>query len=222
MASGRGGAQVPRLADYAVRYVLVSAPVDRALSRALDSLPGLVRVSAPGGDALWRLEVPVTRVRLVGKDGAVTPVPSGPVGARVDVPPSEGGRRLVLSEAAAAGWKATLDGQPLLPGLHDGWAQAFEVRSTGGELVVRYEDAARTRWLLVQAAALLTVVVLALPGGARRPEDEEEQPPPSARRHARSEPEPVAGAPDRPRAPARAHAAADGGAHDLAGARSRS
>jgi GT2 family glycosyltransferase len=222
MASGRGGAQVPRLADYAVRYVLVSAPVDRALSRALDSLPGLVRVSAPGGDALWRLDVPVTRVRLVGKDGAVTPLPSGPVGARVDVPPSEGGRRLVLSEAAAAGWKATLDGQPLLPGLHDGWAQAFEVRSsTGGELVVRYEDAERTRWLLVQAVAVLTVVVLALPGGARRPEDEEEQPPASARRHARSESEPVAAAPDRPRAGARAHAATDGAAPDLAGARSR-
>jgi GT2 family glycosyltransferase len=194
MASGRGGAQVPRLADYAVRYVLVSAPVDRALSRALDSLPGLVRVSAPGGDALWRLDVPVTRLRFVSR-GASTPLPSGDVTARTVVPSSQGGRLLVLSEAADPNWRATLDGRPLPARPHQGWAQAFETRATAaGELVVRYEDGARARWLTIQAVALLVVVVLALPGGRRRPEDDEDQVAVAvpAGRHAQAESESLA------------------------------
>jgi hypothetical protein len=232
LASGRSGAQVARLADYAVRYVLVSSPVDHALSRALDSLPGLVRVSAPEGDALWRVEAPVSRARLIGRDGRVTPVPSGPLGARAEIPPSNGGRLLVLSEVAAREWRATLDGEPLPPRLHDGWAQAFDVRSTGGELVVWHAGEGRQRWLYVQTVALLIAVVLALPGGRRRPDDDEEPPPVPTRRHAH--PEPAAEPADRPavaagppRAVSAAGRLAQPGASaaeqpDLAGSRSRS
>ena len=43
------------------------------------------------------------------------------------------GRRLVLAERADTGWRATLDGKALEPAT-DGWAQAFDLPTEGGEL----------------------------------------------------------------------------------------
>lgn len=186
LVSSRGGAQVQRLADFAVRYVLVQAPVDEGLGRALDSVPGLARVSAPGGDGLWRLEAPIARLRMTGPKEPV-PVAAGVRGAGVDVPAVPGVTELRLSEPANANWVATLDGRPLAPFVHDGWEQAWVLPATGGTLKVAYDDPVRKMWIFSQASLLLVMIVLALPGGgASRPNDEEEPPLATvpARRHA--------------------------------------
>jgi hypothetical protein len=191
MASERGGAQVQPLAEYAVRYVLVTAPVDRSLARSLDALPGLVRESTtPAGAALWRLDQPVSRLRLSGKAGAVTPLPSGTVSASVRVSQGATGQ-LTFSEAVDGGWRATLDGRPLA-GNRNGWEQAFDLPGGGGRLEVTYDPAPRARWLTVEVLALLVVLVLALPGGRpRRADDEDEPQPPRLGRHASVESPPA-------------------------------
>jgi len=191
LGSGRGGDRVQLLADYAVRYVLVPAPLDRRLSRALDTLPGLTRVGEPDSGALWRVEVPgIARLRLITlKDGEVVVLPSRRLEASVTVQGSARGRLLVLSEAVDGGWRATLDGRPLNAVAYPepGWAQAFEIPSTGGQLAVTYRGGLRQAWLLLQALLVLVVVVLALPGGRRGPADEEEESPGERSRHDRGE-----------------------------------
>lgn len=188
LVSGRGDEVMSRLAGFAVRYVLVKAPVSVDLARVLDAVPGLERVSAQDGDGLWRSQIPVARLALIaaGQELAV-PVPAGRVGADADLPPTPGGGILTLAEPASPHWKAELNGRSLEPQLHDGWAQAFVVPAEGGHLTLRWSEPVRGIWLFSQGSLLIVMIVLALPGGARRPRDDEDLPVVVApvRRHAR-------------------------------------
>jgi hypothetical protein len=178
VTSGRGGTAVTDLARYAVRYVLVSAPVDPQLESTLDSVPGLVRVANPGSDGLWRLERPTARLALLSPRGTgepaaagrVTLLPSQAIDATASVPAGSGPRTLLLAENADPHWRASLDGAPLT-GSAAGWEQTFAVPSDAGTLSVTYDAAARTRWLVLQGLVLAVVVVLAVPG-RRNDEDE--------------------------------------------------
>lgn len=164
LVSGRGGDQVRVLADHAVQFVLVAAPVDEDLVATIDSVAGLQRLSTSDGAALWRLAETAARLRLVAADGAtLAALPAEPEGARADVPPGPDGRMLVLAERADEHWRATLDGASL-PAIEAGWAQAFAVPADGGELMLSYEGDDRDRWLVAQLVLTGVVGVLALPG----------------------------------------------------------
>ncbi|WP_019878261.1 glycosyltransferase family 2 protein [Sporichthya polymorpha] len=186
LVSGRGDEVVSRLGSFAIRYVLVKAPVPADLARRLDAIPGLEQVSTQGGDGLWRVQVPVARLMFYPADGgAAVPVPSTRVGADAELPP--GGGVLALAEPASSHWKASVDGRSLESQTSGGWAQAFTVPAEGGRLVVEWNSPLRGIWLFSQATLFLVMVVLALPGGGRVREDEEDVPVPTARRHAAAE-----------------------------------
>jgi hypothetical protein len=152
--------------------VLVAAPLDADLARALDGLPGLTRVSSPGGDGLWRLTADTGRARLLGPDAHTLAVLDSH-GSRVrdTISPGPAGRVVVLAERHDPGWRATLDGVALAPTTHAGWAQAFRLPPEGGTLVVTHRDSERARWLQVQGGLLAAVIVLALPGMRRHDEE---------------------------------------------------
>jgi len=168
--SGSGAVAASLLARYGVRYLLLAAPVDRGLVAVLDAAPGLARVSAPGGAALWRLDPPASRLRLLTPGQPSVSVPAGVVGAGAVLPPGPAGRTLVLAERADPGWRATVDGRALTGSTYDGWEQAFAVPASGGRLSLGYDSSGRHRWLWAQGLALLAVTVLALPGGRRAPD----------------------------------------------------
>jgi hypothetical protein len=88
--------------------------------------------------------------------------------AQTVIPRGAPGRLLVLADAASRGWRATLDGVPLERRTAWGWAQGFVVPTTGGHLVVSYDQAPRHRVLAAQLLALLVVLVLAAPAARRR------------------------------------------------------
>jgi hypothetical protein len=181
IVTGRGQDEIDQLADYAIRYVLLTSPVDGNLVRTLDGVPGLSRVSVTEGNALWRLEAPAARLRIVPHETADTQmatkaapeaaravlVPSAEVGAHTSIPAGPAGRLLVLAENADSGWRATLGGSPLEPTVYNGWAQAFVLPADGGQLDLVHHSSSRNRWLLVQLLATAVVIVLALPGGRR-------------------------------------------------------
>ncbi|HUR74909.1 MAG TPA: hypothetical protein VMZ00_11590, partial [Sporichthya sp.] len=192
LVSGRGDEVLSRLGDFAIRYVLVKAPVSPDLARQLDAVPGLERNSTQGGDGLWRVQVPVARLMLLpaGAAGAAqaagVPIASGRVSADADLPPTPAGGVLALAEPASPHWEAQLDGRGLPAQVRGGWAQAFAVPPEGGHLTLRWHAPVRGVWIFSQTALLLVMVVLALPGGARRPGDDEDVPlVATARRHAR-------------------------------------
>ena len=177
VVSGRGGADGARLAEFAVRYVYLPRPYDPDLADTLDTVPGLVRSSAPEGAAIWQIDQPVARVWVAAppaEDGALAPladedsevvtVPSGEVNAGGSVPEGPEGRQVVLSELSDPGWTARFNGTELEPTTYGGWAQAFELPPQAGELTVEYEGNRRAFWLWFQLGAVVVALVLALPG----------------------------------------------------------
>jgi hypothetical protein len=172
LAAGRGGIEIQRLANYAVRFVLVNAPVPLQLSEQLDAAPGLTRLGAPNGGALWQVNALSARARFVPAKGAPSLLPAGVINADGKVPAKWSGGRIVLAESADAGWQASLNGQRLKSTTVNGWAQGFVLPAkSSGAVQIRYVSPARGGWLVVAAIALVVVVVLALP--ARREEGDE-------------------------------------------------
>ncbi|MGW2963454.1 glycosyltransferase [Streptomyces sp. NPDC001220] len=184
LVAGSGADQADQLGGFAVRYVLVHKGTPRDITRVLDATPGLSRLSQQNGSALWRVDQQVSRATIVSAKGSGTPasVAAGPVDIHTTVPTGSDGRILRLADSAAPGWTATLDGKPLTRTTVDGWAQGFELPSSGGKLDVTYDTPfTHTVWLWVQGALAVVLVVLALPGRRRDVDDDlpEEQPIPA-------------------------------------------
>ncbi|MFF4587637.1 glycosyltransferase [Streptomyces sp. NPDC001388] len=184
LVAGSGADQADQLGKFAVGYVLVHKGAPREVTRVLDATPGLKRLSQQNGGALWRVDQEVSRAAIVTESGkgTTTPVAAGPVDIHTTIPAGSGGRILRLADSAADGWTATLDGRPLTRTTVDGWAQGFELPSSGGKLDVTYDDPfTHTVWLWTQGFLALVLVVLALPGRRRDVDDDlpEEQPVPA-------------------------------------------
>ncbi|WP_049578920.1 glycosyltransferase family 2 protein [Streptomyces sp. SBT349] len=187
LAAGSGADQTAVLAAYAVRYVLVQDGSPRELHRVLDTTPGLQRLSQEDGSALWRVDRDVSRVMVMpaeeqGADAEPVPVAAGAVEVHTDLPEGPAGRTLRMADAAAEGWRATLDGEPLTPVTLGGWAQGFELPEGGGRLDIVHETSGtHTLWVWAQGFGLLVLAILALPGRRRELDDDlPEEPLPTA------------------------------------------
>ena len=169
LVSGRGGELAGVLAQHAVQYLLVAAPVDPELVATLDSVPTLQRLATTDGAALWQLSLPASRLRLDDAEGTtLRSLPAGAEDAHASIPAGASGRRVVLAERADPRWTATLDGAPLSGRVVDGWAQAWTVPPAGGQLAIEYDGSDRHRWLLLEGAVTVIVVLLSLPSARRR------------------------------------------------------
>jgi GT2 family glycosyltransferase len=163
-ASGDEGDTGQALSEFDIGYVLLPAPVDQALAHQLNGAAGLVPLTVAPAYDLWQVAGTVARVRVLGTDGTVVAVASGPIGVQADVAAGTSGT-LVLAEAAG-GWSATLNGRPLakLAAPVDGWAQGWVLPAGGGRLVITPDETARDASLAAEAVAVLVVFALALPG----------------------------------------------------------
>ncbi|WP_280881407.1 glycosyltransferase [Streptomyces pseudovenezuelae] len=173
LVAGSGADQADQLGKFAVRYVLIHKGAPREVTRVLDATPGLSRLSQQDGGALWRVDQEVARATITSGTGTPQPVAAGPVDIHTTVPAGSDGRVLRLADTAAEGWTATLDGKPLTRTTVDGWAQGFQLPSSGGTLDVTYDDPiTHTAWLWAQGFLALVLVVLALPGRRRVVDDD--------------------------------------------------
>jgi GT2 family glycosyltransferase len=152
------------LSQLGIGYVLLPAPINPALARLLDGVPGLRPVSQTAAFALWRVSGTTARVRVVEQSGTVVPVNSGPVRVAGASVPAAGGT-LVLAEPAG-GWSAALNGQPLIPlaAPVGGWAQGFRLPPGGGSLTVSHSQLSRIAAVALEALAVAIVLALGLPG----------------------------------------------------------
>ncbi|MDX3750420.1 glycosyltransferase family 2 protein [Streptomyces sp. AK08-02] len=175
LVAGSGADQADELGGFAVRYVLVHRGAPRQISRVLDATPGLSRLSQQDGGALWRVDQEVSRAAIVpaSGSGAAQPVAAGPVDIHTTIPAGSGSRVLRLADSVDEAWTATLDGEPLTPTTLDGWAQGFELPSSGGKLDVTFDTPiGHTAWLWTQGALAVVLVVMALPGRRRDVDDD--------------------------------------------------
>ncbi|TDB87660.1 glycosyltransferase family 2 protein [Actinomadura sp. KC216] len=163
LAAGREGDDGPALTRMGVQYILVPHPKKDPVTGVLDAAPELTRLSRTETFAVWRLQSPSARMMLL--DGpTVTPLPAGRIDARMQIPPGNGTRTLLLAEPSDGGWDATLNGEALKEREVDGWAQGYAIPAAGGEFELSRSMTMRHTWLVVQGIAVLLVAVLALPG----------------------------------------------------------
>lgn len=183
IASGAEDDQAVALGELGVGAVLV--PPSDELSRAqlvgrIDTVVGLQRITENESGTIWRVMPAGSLDEAVQPAWAriYTPGPSGSLvvlqavdatSLAVDttVPAGDAARVLVLAENEAPGWSAHLDGVPLRSLEADG-RQAFALGAEGGHLVVGYERASRTPWLVLQGVVLVVFALLALPVRRRR------------------------------------------------------
>ncbi|GLW05360.1 integral membrane regulatory protein [Microtetraspora sp. NBRC 13810] len=166
LASGRGGDDTDVLATYGVRFVVLAAPIDPEVGHALDSQPGLARLSLSRSAGVWRLTRPLGRTWIAGPGGARTPLAArrdADGGLTVNVPAGAAGRTLVLAEPAG-GWTATAEDESLTAKTVDGWAQGFTLGAEATGVRIAFRDTWHTVWLWAQAALLVVILVLASPG----------------------------------------------------------
>lgn len=180
LVAGAGGDQAGGLADYAVQFVLVQAPVSAQLTDTLDVTPGITRVNQQPAFSIWRVTANVARAVIQNPGtgstpGSTTLVASDPVAVSTTVPAGPDGRTLRLADSADAAWHATLDGVALKPVTVNGWAQGFTLPANGGKLVVGYtESPLHLGWIGGQGFLALVLLVLALPG--RRDHNDDDLP----------------------------------------------
>ncbi len=149
------------------------------LAGHIDSVPGLVSVGNTNAGWLWRVVPPLlpdgtegtsalgARARIVNEAGATeAAIDSRPTSVSGTIAAGGEGRRLVLTERTDPGWQATLDGRPLQPD-STGWAQAFALPQSGGNLEVRYVSPWEPWAGIAQAIIIGLTVLLAVPIPAR-------------------------------------------------------
>ncbi len=177
MVSGRGGDEIETLAGYGIRYVVLAPGASTELVPTLDGEPGLRRLSSADGEVLWRVAGVTSRARLVTEEKQ-TPLGVAAQGTTTAdpyldqaLPEGTGARTLVTGVALDPAWRAVAVGADGTttdltgaagPGLLS-WSQAFEAPEGTPQVVVAFDDSARSRWLWLQLVVLLALVVMALP-----------------------------------------------------------
>ena len=171
----------PELERLGVGFVVLrSADTAAQLTASrMDAVPGLIAVGQTDVGWLWRitpLNQPVLqpadvahRARIVDGAGAtVALLPSGFDNVDATVPEGSDGRLVVLAERADPGWSAWFEGRKLTS-TSSGWAQAFTLPPSAGELKIRYENPWALWSGILQVTVIGLTVMLAIPMPARRP-----------------------------------------------------
>jgi hypothetical protein len=165
-------ADVSRVADLGVEYVVLPQPVDPSFVAALDGTVGLSRASTTARQLLgWQLDANVGLIRVLNADAVqpeesaeVLPAPRGVVDAEIS---ADDGARFVLVASTTGGFVATFNGDELPAADRDGSGQSFQLGEEPGRLHVAHEGD-RTGWLVLQLCLVAACLLLAAPSLKRR------------------------------------------------------
>jgi len=177
LAGGFGQRAATALAHAGVRYVLTPQSDDGGLGTRMATAGGLLPKTTDGGWTVWQLQTDAGRLAIAtqGDDTWRLADSAGVVGRHSDpitVPYAPNPRLLVLAEAPSPNWRAVAIGAtkgaqvPLATTTLDGM-QAFELPTSGGQIVVDRAPDRRADWLVFELVTLLVVIGAAIPSGRR-------------------------------------------------------
>jgi hypothetical protein len=174
LVSGSGGAMGSVLPDRAVAYVVFSGPATDPVVAALDSTPGLRRLSGHSDDSLWLVIQAAPRAELSAPATQPTagvvmvPVTTDPTSINVMAHPQMAvPRELRLAERSDPGWRVEIAG--IRAELAAGQPFVRATVPTTGSLTASFHSL-RGVLVALQLGLLTLAVLLALP--KRRPLDQ--------------------------------------------------
>jgi hypothetical protein len=169
------------LSSFGISLVVVPTDTEGTLSRLAD-VEGLARVPATS-TVVFRLSRPAGELTLLnGADAQAAatnrPLPTAarpvvlsatPGHARVRIDAAPAGRRLlVLAEPRDPSWRATLNGERLVPTRVYGWAQGWWLPADAGNLVVSRHGGHRHLLVDIEGALVLLALLLCIPARGRQ------------------------------------------------------
>jgi GT2 family glycosyltransferase len=182
ITAGMGDAPAATLAEFGIRYLyLENGQENKTLSRRIDGIGGLTRLSATREGILWQISGTTSRLKFLPRvvDGAnggkaeneIIELPSETVGAEFDLP-SPG--IVQLAEVFNSRWRALHGGKVLLPTKSDLGLTQFEIPDMG-RVVIFHEGTSHRAGIALQLASVGLLLFFALPRGRRQREllDEE-------------------------------------------------
>jgi hypothetical protein len=153
-------ALVPRLRDAAVTHLTSLDPLDSPdlAPLATYSSPAL----APAVVHVYALRDPRPRFALLGSSGSVVPLDESTDTLAIDVD-ADAPASVLVRDGYGAGWRATLDGQPVAISEHEGRHRRVAVPAGPHRLQLRYRPPgwSASLWTCAAGAVLLAWLVLA-------------------------------------------------------------
>ncbi|MFZ9693178.1 MAG: glycosyltransferase family 2 protein [Candidatus Nanopelagicales bacterium] len=166
--SGYAATETNPLVELGIGYIALPAR-DSAIS-SVSSKGNLERLLTSRNQGLlnvWRVSDVESRASIIESDGSVTllkSVSKAPEPPEVHgvILPSDGARKLVLSDRRTENWYATLNGEVLKQNETEDLSWTIGPNKSG-EILILYSDGTRTAWLLLSGITLVVLLLMIAP-----------------------------------------------------------
>jgi len=171
LVSGSGVTSSQVFAEFGIRYLFMSRPLNEDLVRTIDGAGGFSRAASTNEGISWKVPGALGHISFLSSDGLYSVLPSGDIGAEGELTTTG---TIVITEKFDQRWKMLLNGSYVSATETENGIPRFVV-SEPGEFVIFHDATARRGWISLQIIAFVTLIVLALPARRRRSQMREEE-----------------------------------------------
>ena len=171
LVSGSGVTSSQVFAEFGIRYLFMSRPLNEDLVRTIDGAGGFSRAASTNEGISWKVPGALGHISFLSSDGLYSVLPSGDIGAEGELTTTG---TIVITEKFDQRWKMLLNGTYVSATETENGIPRFVV-SEPGEFVIFHDATARRGWISLQIIAFVTLIILALPARRRRSQMREEE-----------------------------------------------
>ena len=171
LVSGSGVASSSVFAEYGIRYLFMSRPVNEDLVRTIDGAGGFTRAASTDEGISWKVPGALGHISFLSSTGMYSVLPSGDIGARGTLSSSG---TIIITEKFDRRWKMLLNEQYLEVKETENGVPRF-IAPESGDFVIFHDATSRRGWISLQIITFVSLIVLALPARRRRREMREEE-----------------------------------------------
>ena len=171
LVSGSGVSSSSVFAEFGIKYLFMSRPVNEELVRTIDGAGGFTRAASTDEGISWKVPGALGHISFLSGDGQYSVLPSGYIGAQGTLK-SPG--TIIITEKFDQRWKMILNDKYLEVRETENGVPRF-IASESGDFLIFHDATSRRGWISLQLITFVSLIVLALPARRRRREMREEE-----------------------------------------------
>ena len=171
LVSGSGVSSSSVFAEFGIKYLFMSRPVNEDLVRTIDGAGGFTRAASTDEGISWKVPGALGHISFLSGDGQYSVLPSGYIGAQGTLK-SPG--TIIITEKFDQRWKMILNDKYLEVRETENGVPRF-IASESGDFLIFHDATSRRGWISLQLITFVSLIVLALPARRRRREMREEE-----------------------------------------------